>query len=192
MTNQAVNLLPWRERQDRRRQVAYFLVLAMSVILPCLGALLLHSETGREVERLRSEISGYRLANDRTELIKEQQARLTSKIDQAENWLAEYEVLLARRMLFLRLWSELAQHLPDSMHYQSLELERSSLILTGVTNSSPDLATYMRRLEASSVFVSPRLIELEDSLAGHQFGIEASLALDVEAASRGEYALARY
>ena len=182
MTNQAVNLLPWRERQERKRQCTYFLILAMSVILPCFGAFLLHWEKGKEVDRLRSEISGYRLASERLGEIKDEQELLTSRIAEADSWLVEYEVIFERRLLFLRFWSELARHLPDSMHYQSLQLDRSSLNLTGMTNSSPDLATYMRRLEASSVFDSPRLIDLEDMSAGHQFGIEANLAVLREAA----------
>ena len=181
MTNQAVNLLPWRERKARKRQRTYLVILAMSVILPCLGAFLLHWEKGKEVDRLRSEISSHRLAIEDIKEIEDEQALLTSKIAEAEAWLVEYEVFFARRTLFLRLWSELARHLPDSMHYRSLRLDSSRLTLTGITSSSPDLATYMRRLEASSVFVSPRLIDLEDAPAGHQFGIEASVALAAEA-----------
>ena len=182
MTNQAVNLLPWRERQERKRQRTFFLILTMSVILPCFSAFLLHWEKGKEVDRLHSEISGYRLASERLEEIKDEQVQLTSRLAEAESWLVEYEVFFERRLRFLKLWSELARHLPDSMHYRSLQLDGSSLNLTGMTNSSPDLATYMRRLEASSVFDSPRLIDLEDTPAGHQFGIEASLAISAESA----------
>ncbi len=181
MTDQAVNLLPWRQRQEKKRQRTYFLILAMSVVLPGFGAFLLHWEKGKEVDQLRREVRGYRLAGERLEEIKHQQALVTSRIDESEAWLIEYEVFFERRLLFLKLWSELARHLPDSIHYRSFKLDRSSLTLTGMTSSSPDLATYMRRLEASSVFVSPRLIDLEDTPTGHQFEIEASLARLTEA-----------
>lgn len=176
MIAQEVNLLPWRQRREKQQQHTYFLMLALSVLLPSIAAFLLHWEQSMEVDRLRSEISRYKQAGERSEGIKDKQALLIGRIDEAEAWLVEYEAFVAHRTLFVKLWGELARHLPDSMHYRSLQLEDSSLTLTGMTMSSPDLATYMRRLEASPVFVAPRLIDLEDAPVGHRFGIEAELS----------------
>lgn len=173
MTGHAVNLLPWRVRQEEKRRRTYFSMLALSVILPSLAAALLHWEKGKAVDEVRSELSDLKFAQERIEGIKDEQALLASRTAEAEAWLAEYEVFYARRLLFLRLWSELARHLPDSMHYRKLQLERRGLMLAGVTSSSPDLATFMRRLEASPAIASPRLTDLEDTPLGHRFGIEA-------------------
>ncbi len=180
MSAHDLNLLPWRKRKEERHRRAYFVMLGMSVVAPCLGAFAMHWERGIEVSRLRAEVAGYRLAIESTEQMEAERALLGNHILEAEGWLAEFERLLQRRGDFLRLWTELAAHLPDSMHYQTVVLEGSSVTLSGVTSSSPDLATYMRRLEASALFASPRLIDLEDTPSGHKFGIEARLAVPME------------
>lgn len=155
-------------------------MLALSLVIPGLGAFIMHWERGMEVMRLRAEMVGYRLVIERMEQMEDERGLLHNKILEAEGWLSDFDQFLERRGHFLRLWTELATHLQDSMHYQSVALEKSSVFLTGVTGSSPDLATYMRRLEASTLFASPRLIALEDTPSGHRFGIEAQLAPVIE------------
>ncbi len=174
--SQEINLLPWRARANARRRRLYLVLLTGSVSLPCCLMLAVHLERSLEVAQLRAELAHQRFAIDAATAAQAEETRLISAIEQTESWLAACDQFLARRSLFVRLWQELATHLEASMHYRHVMLEHETVSLRGITRSSPDLATYLRRLEASPLFLSPRLIDLEDTALGHEFGITATIA----------------
>ena len=104
-----------------------------------------------------------------------EQALLAGRIRDLEAWQAQIEHLRKRRVDLVAIWSELAVNLPDSMHFSGLTLAGPNFGMQGTTTSSPDLATYLRRLENSAVLDSPRLIDLQDTPLGKQFAVAAVL-----------------
>ena len=175
MTAPALNLLPWRERGERRGRRIYWLALAACLILPCLLASALNLQARSELLALRKEIRQASVEREAMARLGEQQQRIEGEIDASKGWLKAFERLGERRALVLELWSELSLHLPDSAYYERIATHSEGVLITGITDSSPELASYLRRLEASPSFASPRLIDLEDHPNGHRFSVEADI-----------------
>ncbi len=180
MSDVGINLLPWRQRDAIRRRRRYFASLGLCALLPGLAVALLTWHTRMEVDAVRAEMSTYRQAahagGDLADLTS-RASQLEGQIQDLQAWQVEIDQLDQQRTSVVALWTELATLLPDSMHYRNLTLEDRSLEIQGFTASSPDLATYLRRLEASQVLDSPRLIDLEDEASGKRFGVQTHLRM---------------
>ena len=171
-----INLLPWRARAAARRRRNFLFVLGMAVVLPVLGVSVMNLRSGRELTQIRADLTSLQAASGRVEDLRAERSLLLTEIEEAQFWLRDFDALLVRRARLPHIWGELALHLRGSMHLQRVELDEDTLRIAGVTNSSPDLATYMRRLEASPSFVAARLIDLADTSGGHSFAIEVGFA----------------
>ena len=180
MTASGLNLLPWRERREKRRKVNYWFFLALSTLAPFLLALALNLQARSELGGLRDEIRQASLEREAMTGIVEERQLLEVEIGTSEGWLRESARLAQRRSLVLDLWSELSRHLPDAVYYERIAADREGILISGITASSPELASYLRRLEASPSFSAPRLIDLEDHPSGHRFSIEASVWMQDE------------
>lgn len=168
-----LNLLPWRERLEKRRKAQYLLWLSLALAAPCLAATWLNLQAKTELDSLRDQIASAAQEREAMQQLAEARQEASIRIATRREWLEDYEALRRRRSLTLDIWSELARHLPDAIYYDGIAAEGDEIRITGFTASSPELASYLRRLEASATFPSPRLTDLEDHPYGHKFAIEA-------------------
>ncbi|MCY4278790.1 MAG: PilN domain-containing protein [Gammaproteobacteria bacterium] len=181
MSDVRINLLPWRQRLAAKRRRKYFIALAACAVLPGAVVAMLAWHTRAQVNELRAHISILAEANQAATDVVADQTLLAGHIEELQAWQVELNRLERQRSTFVSLWTELARLLPDSIHYQHLMLEDHSLEIQGFTASSPDLATYLRRLETSQVLDSPRLIDLKDEASGKRFGVQATLRIEAPA-----------
>lgn len=173
--NLGLNLLPWRERLEKRRKAHYLLWLGVALGAPCLVALWLNLQAGAALETMREQIADAATDREAIQEMAEAREEATSSVATLHKWLEDHSALRQRRSLLLDVWSELSRHLPDAIYYERIASEGPEIRITGFTASSPELASYLRRLEASATFSSPRLTDLEDHPYGHRFAIEARL-----------------
>ena len=177
MSGLNLNLLPWRQRQMARRRRVYLAVLVSCALLPGLALVLSGLDARAQVNEKRAQASAYAKANQAAAELDEEAALLAREIEHLHAWLAEIDHLEQHRGVFVSLWADLAAQLPDSMHFSALILDGLSLQIQGFTTSSPDLASYLRRLESSSALEAPRLIDLEDEPGGKRFGVQATVRI---------------
>ena len=177
MSHGSLNLLPWRQREAARRRRVYLAVLVSCAVVPGLARFVTGLDTRMEVSEVRAQVSTYAKASQAASELSGDTALLARQIEDLEAWLVELDQLEDQRGMFGALWHELAAELPDSMHFSGLLLEGLRLEVQGFTTSSPDLASYLRRLETASAIESPRLIDLEDESGGKRFGVLATLKI---------------
>ncbi len=182
MSDVRINLLPWRQRLSAKRRRRYFVALGLCAVLPAAAVAMLAWHTLLHINELRGQISILAEANQAAAEVVADQALLAGHIQDLKAWQVELDRLEQQRSIFVSLWTELARLLPDSIHYQRLMLEDHSIEIQGFTASSPDLATYLRRLETSRVLDSPRLVDLKDEASGKRFGVQATLRAEALAA----------
>ena len=178
MSDVRINLLPWRQRLATKRRRRYFVALAACALLPGVAVAISAWHTLLHVNELRAHISVLAEANQAAAEVVADQTLLAGHIQDLQAWQAELDRLERQGSVFVSLWTELAKLLPDSMHYQRLTLEDRSLEIRGFTASSPDLASYLRKLETSQVLDSPRLVDLKDEASGKRFGVQATLRIE--------------
>ncbi len=167
MTTIRINLLPHREMRRAQQQKAFvaLLVTAMLAGLAVVGAgymILTNKQEAQEARNalLRGEIAKLEAQIKEIALLK----------DKTNNLLARKKVvedLQSNRSESVRLFSEMARLIPDGLYLRSLKQTESQLALNGYAQSSARVSTFMRSLEGSDWFETPRLIEVKAASVGN-------------------------
>jgi type IV pilus assembly protein PilN len=107
---------------------------------------------------------------ERNAFIKEELGKLDQKINEIKQLKEKTQGLLERKNVVERLQSnrgesvllftELARQIPEGLYLKSVKQVNDSLALSGYAQSSARVATFMRSLESSSLFMEPLLGEV--------------------------------
>ena len=162
----AVNLLPWRDGQRRRRNRLFGLQLggAFAVALALIGSLALHLDgvADRQSRRnafLLDHIAEFERRIEEVERLRQRRRELTVRIKAVQ-------ALEARRGAVARVLEEMANTLPAGVHYQAMDLRGDVLALRGVAAGNQGVPALVRNLQESPWFAAPRLLGIQDAAQG--------------------------
>ena len=162
----AVNLLPWREEQRRKRQQRFLVALCVT-ILAGVGAVYatkltvqgLLAEQNARNRTLRIEID---LLDDQLEEL----ARLESHRDQLIARMRIIAELQRSRPLVVRLFHELVEILPAGVQLVEVAQTGNLIVVEGTAESNSRVAALMQNIDASRWLQAPRLELVETAAEG--------------------------
>ena len=166
----AINLLPWRDFERARGN---------KVLLAALGGVL-----GAAVTLIYASAwaldNRVELQDSRNRLLERESAVLQTRIAEVRRVRGQREQLLERmaviqrlrnrRQVTVRIFDELANTLPDGMHYQRVELQDGSLKVRGVAASNERISLLMRNLTGSAWFAAPNLERIREVRMNSAYG----------------------
>ena len=168
-----INLLPWRENERKQRQKDFIQLLFLSAVLMAVvvGAGWFH------VGNLISE------QESRNDYLQQEITVLQGMIDQIKKLEAEKNSLMQRmeviqqlqrsRPGIVHMFDELVYSIPEGIYFNSLTREGNVVTIEGFAQSNARVSNFMRNLDASLWFDSPRLIVIDsgrgDKTEGNRF-----------------------
>ena len=162
----AVNLLPWRDGQRRRRNRLFALQLggAVAAALAVIGSFAVHLDGVAEGQRMRNAFLEENIAEFewRIEEFERLRQRRRELIDRIEAILA----LEAQRGAVARVLEEMVSTLPVGVHYQAMDLRGDVLALRGVAANNQGVPALMRNFQESPWFTTPKLLGIQDAAQG--------------------------
>ena len=178
-----INLLPWREERRRERQRNFLVVLVIVGLLAagCVFAVNRYYEARIDNQNARNLY----LQNQITRL-----DRQIARIDELEETRAQLlerkrviENLQANRTLMVRLFEQLVRTVPTGIRLLNVQQAGNQLTITGTSQSSARVSTYMRNMESSPILHDPRLqiVESEEGESAdpqmpYRFRVSVTLA----------------
>lgn len=156
-----INLLPWRERQKREREVRFGVATGSALALMGLLILGVHLFIAGQID----------YQNKRNNFLKREIAEMDKKIAEIKNLQTRKEKLLARRKVIEQLESdrnkvvhvfdELVRRLPDGVYFTEMEQKGKKITLKGFAQSDARVASLMNFLTASEWFGVPNVKEIK-------------------------------
>lgn len=159
-----INLLPWREERRRHRQRNFYLALAATAAVAVVVVFGVNQLYGSWIQAqnqrndyLRSEIRALDRDIARIEQLEEVRSRLIARKDVIER-------LQANRTLMVHLFDQLVRTVPSGMRLLNVRQTGEDLLITGTSQSSARVSSYLRNLESSPYLHDPRLriVEAEE------------------------------
>lgn len=155
-----INLLPHRQlkRAEKQRQ---FGLMAVAVAIIGLAIVFmgytyisnnLNTQNSRN-QRLKDAI--VKLDNDIKEI-----DGLKEKINELKERIQAVESLQNNRSMAVVMLDELARRLPEAVTIKSLKQKADQITLEGVADTNARVATLLASLSASTVLISPQLIQI--------------------------------
>ncbi len=157
MATTLINLRSWREDRRRDRQQRF---VASSFATALLAGLIVWGAGSYIINNTKQQ-------QQRNDYLRQEMARLDSKITEIKELRAKRERLLERlraiqelqgnRPVIVRVFDELVRVLPDELYYSSLTREGGSLHVIGKAQSNRDVSMLMRNIDRSAWFKEPNL-----------------------------------
>ena len=177
-----INLLPWREELRKEQQRNFLLVLLLTGVaaaaLVYLGQRYFDGQIDGQRDRnqyLRSEITKLDQQIERIEALDETRNRLIDRKNVIED-------LQANRSLMVHLFDQLVRTVPTGIRLLNVRQVGDQLTVTGTSQSSGRVSTYLRNLEESEYLHNPvlQIIEAETEETDREmpfaFGLTFTLA----------------
>lgn len=162
----AVNLLPWRDGQRRRRNRLFALQLggAVAAALAVIGSFAVHLDGIAEGQRtrnafLKENVAEFERRIEEVERLRQRRRELTGRIE-------AIGALEAQRGAVARVLEEMVSTLPVGVHYRAVDLRGDVLALRGVAASNQGVPALMRNFQQSPWFTTPRLLGIQDAAQG--------------------------
>jgi type IV pilus assembly protein PilN len=173
-----INLLPWRAAERKRRQQQFAVAAAVAIAAAC-------AVTGLLYLMMSGWIEGQR---EKNQLLKTEIAALDKQIEQIKGLEAERNRLIARKEVIeilqrsrpevVHLFDQLVRTLPDGVYLTSVKQDNRRLTITGITQSSTRVATFMEQIDKSEWLEDAELAVVEskgrDAAQGSEFIIYAN------------------
>jgi len=180
MTPIRINLLPHRQMRRARAQKVFATLAAifagLGLLVVAAGQYWISTSQDRQEARnsfLRAEIAK----------LDKQIAEISQLKEKTQDLLARKEViesLQINRAETVRLFEELAGTVPDGLYLRGLKQTGDRFTLNGYAQSSARVSTFMRALDASTLFQEPTLVEVKAAQVGGKRLNEFSLIVIIE------------
>ncbi len=159
-----INLLPWREAQRKERKRQFSSIAVGAAVL--MGALVFYAHV---------HINGLiEHQNVRNKFLQDEIAKVDSSIKEIRELESAKKALLirmnviqdlqSRRPMVVHMLDELVRAVPEGLYLTGVEQKGHEVVLDGLAQSNARVSAFMRRLDASDWFDSPRLdvIQVEE------------------------------
>lgn len=184
MTPIRINLMPHRQMRRARSQRIFITLAAVSaglgVAVVAAGQYWLSN--AQENQEKRNTFLWTEIAK-----LDKQIAEISQLKQKTQDLLARKEVvesLQVNRAEAVRLFDELAKRVPEGLYLKSLKQSGDKFTIIGYAQSSARVSTFMRAIEASSLFQEPLLIEVKAAQVGGQRLNEFTLDVQIERAAK--------
>lgn len=180
MTPIRINLLPHRQMRRARIQRMFTMMAALALALgvAVVAAGQYWISNAKESQERRNAYLKEEIAK-----LDKQIAEIAQLKEKTNDLLARKEVvesLQANRMESVRLFVELARQLPEGLYIKSLKQAGDTFTIVGYAQSSARVSTFMRALEASTLFLEPALVEVKAAEIDKRRMNEFTLKVDIE------------
>ncbi|MCY7295298.1 PilN domain-containing protein [Alteromonas sp. a30] len=174
-----INLLPWREKLREKQKKQYIAVLLV-VALASIGSMYL---VGMVIEKMISN------QNERNIFLQQQIAIVDVKIGKIkdiknnkqalEKQIALIEQLQDSRNVAPKVVNELVKLTPSGVSFSSLKRTNRKIEVLGRSESNNHLSEFMRKLEASSLFINGELTSIVANTGSTDAGSEFKLNFEI-------------
>ena len=179
----AVNLLPWREEQRRRRQQRFLFALCAAVLA---GASAVYAAKLTFQGLLADQQARNRTLRYEIELLDgrlEELARLESRRDRLLARVGIIAELQRSRPLAVRLLHELVEILPAGVQLVDVAQDGDRIVIEGMAESNSRVAALMRNIDSSRWLRAPRLELVESAADGAVRSARFIIAMEQVAAA---------
>ncbi|WP_295541650.1 PilN domain-containing protein [uncultured Thiohalocapsa sp.] len=156
-----INLLPWREAQRRHRQRGFLLATGAALVAVLLVGLGVRVQLERMIAAQQS----------RNQLLEQEIAQLSQRIQVIERLAARKRDLLARmaviqrlqasRPMVVHLFDELVTTLPDGVFLTAVSQRDDRVEVEGRARSNARVSAFMRNIDASRWIAGAKLLVIE-------------------------------
>lgn len=174
----AVNLLPWREEQRRRRQQRFLFALCIAVLA---GAGAVYAARLTVQGLLADQQARNRVLHHEIEILDdrlEELARLESRRDQLLARMQVIAELQRSRPLAVQLFHELVEILPAGVQLVDVAQTGNRIVLEGMAESNSSVAALMRNIDSSRWLQAPRLELVESAADGAVRSARFTIAME--------------
>ena len=162
----AINLLPWREAERKKRQRDFGVALGGSVVtgiavimLAMLAFSSMISSQQSRNDRLTTEIAELEKSIQEIEGLERQKERLLARMEIIEE-------LQKSRPEIVHLFDELTRQLPEGVYLTGMKQTGSRVEIRGVAQSSTRVSALMRQIDASEWLADPEVERVETKQSG--------------------------
>lgn len=163
----AINLLPWREAERKKRQRDFGVAMGGAVVAGIAVIMLamftfsqmIKSQNHRN-ERLTTEIAELEKSILEIDGLERQKERLLARMDIIEQ-------LQKSRPEIVHLFDELVRQLPEGVYLTGMKQTGSRVEIRGVAQSSTRVSALMRQIDASEWMSDPEVERVETKQAGN-------------------------
>jgi type IV pilus assembly protein PilN len=180
MTAIRINLLPHRQmrRAHAQRMFAVLAVVSagLGVATVALGQYWISSEQGLQDRRnafLKSEIAKLDKQIEEIRQLKQKTQDLLARKEVVES-------LQINRSKSVHLFDTLAREVPEGLYLNNLKQTGDDFTISGYSQSSARVSTFMRALGASNLFLDPTLVEVKAAQVGNMRVNEFTLKVRFE------------
>ncbi len=163
----AINLLPWREEERKKRQ-RDFGVAAGGAVIAGIAVVML------TIFFYNTMIDNQRERNDK---LQEEIAELEKSIQEIDSLERQKERMMARmeiieqlqksRPEIVHLFDELVRQLPEGVYLTGMKQNGNRIEIRGVAQSSTRVSTLMKQIDASEWLADPEVERVETTQAGN-------------------------
>jgi len=162
----AINLLPWREEERKKRQRDFGVAMGGAVIAGIAVIMLtmvaysqmISSQESRN-DRLVAEIAKLEESIKEIDGLERQKERLLARMEIIEQ-------LQKSRPEIVHLFDEIARQLPEGVYLTGMKQTGSRVEIRGVAQSSTRVSALMRQIDASEWMSDPEVERVETKQAG--------------------------
>ena len=163
----AINLLPWREAERKKRQRDFGVAAGGAVVSGIAVVMLtmftfsqmISAQNGRNA-RLTTEIAELEKSIQEIDGLERQKERLLARMDIIEQ-------LQKSRPEIVHLFDELVRQLPEGVYLTGMKQTGSRVEIRGVAQSSTRVSALMRQIDASEWMSDPEVERVETKQAGN-------------------------
>lgn len=178
----AVNLLPWREEQRRKRQQRFLFGLCAAILA---GATVVYAVRLTVQGLLADQQARNRAIRSEIELIDGQLEELTWIESRRDQLLTRMQIIVEMqhsRPRAVHLFHELMEILPAGVQLVEVAQNGNRVVLVGLAESNSRVAALMRNIEVSPWLQAPRLELVETAAEGGVRSARFTIAMEQKAA----------
>lgn len=171
-----INLRAWRDDRRRDRQQRF---VATTFAMAILGGALVWG-AGFYIDTQISQ------QERRNEFLRQEMAKLDSKIEEIRELRAKRERLLERlraiqdlqgnRPVIVRVFDELVRVLPDDLYYTGITRRDETLAIQGRAKDNKDVSRLMRTMDRSDWFKAPNLNSVNRTDRARSFDLQVEIS----------------
>lgn len=158
-----INLLPWRTEQIfYKNNIFIGICSAMAIVMIVVTLILngfieiLSAYRSKEIDKLNEKINIYQAKNKEIAGLKERKKLLLDRLSIIND-------LQSQRALMVNILDRIASTVPSGISLKQMDLKGNILSINASSESNSRISEFMRNLEKTNIFVTPRLKEIKTS-----------------------------
>lgn len=152
-----INLLPWRETQQKERERQFYSLLIAAIILMAVIIFYMHLHFSGKIEEQHQRNS---YMEQQITLVDKKIKEISTLESEKEHLLSRMNIiqdLQSRRPLIVHLFDEIVKTLPKGVSLTHITQKETTITLKGIAQSNASISIFMSKLDDSEWLSNPRL-----------------------------------